>query len=53
MVGVINGFRWAIIGEDIQIYWLEFSISLGLVALLFFSRIWYFRRIKKTFADVT
>ena len=52
MVGVIDGFRWAIIGGDIQIYWLGFSISLGLVALLFISRIWYFRRMEKTFADV-
>ena len=52
MVGVIDGFRWAIIGGDIQIYWLGFSISIGLVALLFFSGIWYFRKMEKTFADV-
>ena len=52
MVGVIDGFRWAIIGGDIQIYWLGFSISIGLVACLFFSGIWYFRRMEKTFADV-
>ena len=52
MVGVIDGFRWAIIGGDIQIYWLGFSISIGLVALLFISGIWYFRRMEKTFADV-
>ena len=52
MVGVIDGFRWAIIGGDIQIYWLGFSISIGLVVLLFLSGIWYFRRMEKTFADV-
>ena len=52
MVGVIDGFRWAIIGGDVQIYWLGFSISIGLVAFLFLSGIWYFRRMEKTFADV-
>ena len=52
MVGVIDGFRWAIIGGDIQIYWLGFSVSLGLMAFLFLSGIWYFRKMEKTFADV-
>ncbi len=52
MVGVIDGFRWAIIGGDIQIYWLGFSISIGLVVLLFLSGIWYFRSMEKTFADI-
>ncbi|WP_041619178.1 ABC transporter permease [Stanieria cyanosphaera] len=52
MVGVIDGFRWAIIGGDIPIYWSGFIISIGLVTLLFISGIWYFRRMEKTFADV-
>ncbi len=52
MVGVIDGFRWAIIGGDIQIYWLGFSLSLGLVVFLFTTGVWYFRRMERTFADV-
>lgn len=52
MVGVIDGFRWAILGGEAKIYWPGFSVSLGLVALLFVSGIWYFRKTERTFADV-
>ncbi|MBD2437162.1 ABC transporter permease [Nostoc sp. FACHB-110] len=52
MVGVIDGFRWAIIGGDAKIYWPGFTLSLGLVVLLLISGIWYFRKMERTFADV-
>ncbi|MFZ4677791.1 MAG: ABC transporter permease [Nodosilinea sp.] len=52
MVGVIDGFRWAIIGGDAQIYWPGFALSLSLVVLLLVSGIWYFRKMERTFADV-
>ena len=52
MVGVIDGFRWAILGSDSQFYWPGFIVSLGLVALLLTSGIWYFRKTERTFADV-
>ncbi|MDY7020182.1 MAG: ABC transporter permease [Cyanobacteriota bacterium] len=52
MVGVIDGFRWAILGNDTQIYWPGFTLSVGLVFLLFCSGIWYFRKVERTFADV-
>ncbi|MUL37301.1 ABC transporter permease [Gloeocapsopsis dulcis] len=52
MVGVIDGFRWAILGGEIQIYWSGFMLSVGLVALLFISGIWYFRKMERSFADV-
>ncbi len=52
MVGVIDGFRWAILGRDIQIYWLGFSLSMTLVCLIFISGVWYFRKTERTFADV-
>jgi lipopolysaccharide transport system permease protein len=52
MVGVIDGFRWAIIGGDAKIYWPGFTISLVLVVLLLVSGIWYFRKMERTFADV-
>ncbi|MCU0524274.1 MAG: ABC transporter permease [Elainella sp. Prado103] len=52
MVGVIDGFRWAILGSESRLYWPGFILSLGLVGLLFFSGIWYFRRTERTFADV-
>jgi lipopolysaccharide transport system permease protein len=52
MVGVIDGFRWAILGGDAQIYLPGFILSTGLVVLLFVSGIWYFRRTERSFADV-
>lgn len=52
MVGVIDGFRWAILGGKSEIHWLGFGISMLMVALLIVSGIWYFRRTEKTFADV-
>ncbi|HEY9738317.1 MAG TPA: ABC transporter permease [Trichocoleus sp.] len=52
MVGVIDGFRWAIIGGDVQLYWPGFLLSLLLVAGLLATGILYFRRMERTFADV-
>lgn len=52
MVGVIDGFRWAIIGGNSNLYLPGFTLSLGLVALLFVSGVWYFRKVERTFADV-
>lgn len=52
MVGVIDGFRWAILGGDFQLYWPGFAVSLLLVLLLLWSGTWYFRKMERTFADV-
>jgi lipopolysaccharide transport system permease protein len=51
MVGVIDGFRWTILGHT-QLYWPGFILSIGLVALLLSSGLWYFRKTERTFADV-
>ena len=52
MVGVIDGFRWAIVGTGTQIYWPGFGLSLFVVLALFVSGIWYFRKMERTFADL-
>lgn len=52
MVGVIDGFRWAIIGGQVQLYWPGFLLSLLLVIVLLVTGILYFRRMERTFADV-
>jgi len=52
MVGVIDGFRWSIIGGQESIYWPGFALSLAMVSLLVWSGIWYFRRTERSFADV-
>jgi len=52
MVGVIDGFRWAILGGSIQLYWPGFSLSLVLVVVMLVTGIMYFRKTEKSFADV-
>jgi len=52
MVGVIDGFRWAILGGDARIYLPGFLLSLGLVFGVLASGVWYFRKVERTFADV-
>jgi len=50
MVGVIDGFRWAILGQPLHI--LSFVISVGVSIGFFILGLWYFRKTEKTFADV-
>jgi lipopolysaccharide transport system permease protein len=52
MVGVIDGFRWAMLGGDFHIYLPGFAISLILTAAILFSGFLYFKKTEKTFADV-
>lgn len=52
MVGVIDGFRWAILGGSTHLYWPGFLLSLILVLAILITGIAYFRRVEKTFADV-
>lgn len=52
MVGVIDGFRWAILGGGSQIYWPGFTISMTLVLVFLLLGVWHFRRTEKTFADL-
>lgn len=52
MVGVIDGFRWAILGGNTRIYWPGFIVSNCLVLFFLLTGVWYFRRTEKNFADV-
>jgi lipopolysaccharide transport system permease protein len=52
MVGVIDGFRWAILRGNIQLYWPGFLLSFTLVLVILVTGIMYFRKTEKTFADV-
>jgi len=52
IVGVIDGFRWAILGGESTLYLPGFFLSLGLVFFLLVTGIWYFRKMERTFADV-
>ena len=52
MVAVIDGFRWAILGGQVTIYWPGFALSLAFVCLFLFVGVRYFRKTERTFADI-
>lgn len=51
IVGVIDGFRWCILGSGSPIYWPGFMLSLIVVILFLWLGISQFRKTEKTFAD--
>lgn len=52
MVGVIEGFRWTILGDAFPMNWLGLVISALLVVLIFIGGLLYFRSMERSFADV-
>jgi lipopolysaccharide transport system permease protein len=51
MTGVIDGFRWAVLGRGLPQYHV-YAISALVGAVLTFSGLWYFRHVERHFADV-
>lgn len=51
MVGVIDGFRWAILGNEVAIFMPGFIISVVISFLMLFYGIYYFRKTERRFAD--
>jgi lipopolysaccharide transport system permease protein len=52
IVGIIDGFRWCLLGGQHGIYWPSLGFSLAWIIVFLASGIWYFRRMERTFADV-
>ncbi|MCX5815831.1 MAG: ABC transporter permease [Proteobacteria bacterium] len=52
MVGVIDGFRWCILGGNSPIYVPGFLLSLAIIAFFLWLGISRFRKTEKTFADL-
>lgn len=52
VVGVIDGFRWAILGGEAVIYWPGFVLSWGMIAFFLWLGIRQFRRMERSFADL-
>lgn len=52
VVGVIDGFRWAILGGSAEVFWPGIVMSLILSVALFLTAIAYFRKTERAFADV-
>lgn len=52
MVGVIDGFRWCVLGGEAQLYLPGFLLSLVVTGIMLIIGIAFFRRTERTFADV-
>jgi len=52
MVGVIDGFRWCILGGNSPIYLPGFFLSLAIIAFFLWLGVSRFRKMEKTFADI-
>ena len=52
MVGVIDGFRWCLLGGKCPMDWTTVLTSVLLTYLIGRSGVWYFRKMERTFADV-
>jgi lipopolysaccharide transport system permease protein len=51
IVGVIDGFRWAICRGNADIYIPGFILSLVIIAFFLWVGFWYFHKTEKSFAD--
>jgi len=51
MVGVIDGFRWSILGNGSILYMPGFLISIVVILLLVYFAVRYFRKMEKVMAD--
>ncbi|MDD2808213.1 ABC transporter permease [Rhodoferax sp.] len=52
VVGVIDGFRWAILGGESHLYLPGFLLSWGIISLFLWLGIRQFRKMEKSFADL-
>lgn len=52
MVGVIDGFRWCVLGGASRLYAPGFALSLAVVGFFLWLGVSYFRRTEKNFADL-
>lgn len=52
LVGIIDGFRWSLLGESASHLGQSLEISVAIVLVLLLGGIWFFRRTERTFADV-
>jgi lipopolysaccharide transport system permease protein len=51
LVGAIDGFRWAILGTDVSMYFPGLALSIIITLLMFILGLKYFRKTELTFAD--
>jgi lipopolysaccharide transport system permease protein len=52
MAGIIDGFRWAVLGGKTSVDFLSLVESVAVTLLFLIGGLWYFRRTERSFADV-
>jgi lipopolysaccharide transport system permease protein len=52
MVGIIDGFRWSILGDRVALDPFAIAMSGAVTTVFLLIGIWYFRRVERRFADV-
>jgi homopolymeric O-antigen transport system permease protein len=52
LTGVVDGFRWSLLGADYSFYLPEFATSFVVALMLVVTGVWFFRRTERQFADV-
>ena len=51
MTGVVDSFRWAVLGRGVPQYHIYLE-SAGVALVLVVTGLWYFKRVERYFADV-
>ena len=52
MVGIIDGFRWSVLGDRVAVDPQAIAVSTAITIVSMATGIWYFRRMERRFADV-
>jgi lipopolysaccharide transport system permease protein len=52
MAGIIDGFRWSLLGGAHQLYLPGLLLSAAIICVILLSGVRYFRRTEQTFADI-
>jgi lipopolysaccharide transport system permease protein len=52
MAGVIDGFRWAVLGGDTKLYMPGLFMSIGIALLILFLGVTFFRKVEREFVDI-
>ena len=52
MAGVVEGFRWALLGDDASDVGARWVVSLAVTLALLIGGLFWFRRVEHRFADV-
>jgi len=52
LVGIIDGFRWSILGGRIPLDLESVALSIGVTISFLLLGVWYFRRMERSFADM-